>query len=138
MKQYEVNSDVVEQDIDRAIKLAGGLTTTGIPETITSKIPATPAYDLREVVMGVKANIGFDKLQSMRDASPTEALLDRFRSRKTSYCSLSSAFWGTGAEPGADRVQLAAFEKDHPQYRDLKRQAYEDDVNGLAPRNAEP
>jgi hypothetical protein len=38
-------------------------------------IPATQAHDLVKVIDTVKANVGFDKLQQMRAASPTGGAL---------------------------------------------------------------
>ena len=135
MKQYEVNSDVVEQDIDRAIKLAGGLTTTGIPGAITSKIPATPAYDLREVIMGVKANIGFDKLQSMRDASPTGGALGQVSEQENKLLQSVVGSLEQAQSQAQIVFNLQRLKKIISQYRDLKRQAYEDDVKRFGAAN---
>ena len=49
--------------------------TTGLLGSMTKKIPGTGAYDLSATVDTIKANIGFDKLQAMRDASPTGGAL---------------------------------------------------------------
>ena len=37
--------------------------------------PNTTAFDLREQLLTLKANLGFDRLQQMRDASPTGGAL---------------------------------------------------------------
>ena len=56
-------------------------TTTGLLGVAGSKIPALPgmgannAYNLRQDIETIKANIGFDKLQQMREASPTGGAL---------------------------------------------------------------
>jgi hypothetical protein len=62
---------LVDQDIDRAISMIeeGSVPLTGM-FAIGSVVPGTPAYNLAEVLKGVKANVSFDKLQAMREASP--------------------------------------------------------------------
>lgn len=60
--------------IDKAAEQSGPLT-TGIIGASSKAIPGTPAYDLSATVDTIKANIGFDKLQAMRDASPTGGAL---------------------------------------------------------------
>ncbi len=65
---------VVDQDIDRALKQASGWT-TGTSGSLLSNIPGTPSYDLSQTLETIRANIGFDKLQAMRNASPTGGAL---------------------------------------------------------------
>lgn len=69
--------DVVTQDIDRALGLVGSssLPTTGFVGDKLSGVPGTSARDIRALVDTVKANVGFDKLQAMREASPTGGAL---------------------------------------------------------------
>ena len=49
--------------------------TTGATGVVASKIPGSDAYDLRKNIETIKANLGFDRLQQMRDASPTGGAL---------------------------------------------------------------
>jgi chemotaxis protein histidine kinase CheA len=49
--------------------------TTGILGKPTSFIPGTDAYNLNQRLLTIKANLGFDRLQQMRDASPTGGAL---------------------------------------------------------------
>ena len=48
---------------------------TGIVGKPTSFIPGTDAYNLNQRLLTLKANLGFDRLQQMRDASPTGGAL---------------------------------------------------------------
>ena len=52
-----------------------GFLSTGIAGKLTDWIPGTPAYNLAQKVITVKSNIGFDKLQRMRELSPTGGAL---------------------------------------------------------------
>lgn len=67
--------------IDEA--LAGvGPSTTGVVGAISRNIPGTPAKNLNEVLKTVRANIGFDKLQNMRQNSPTGGALGQVSDRE--------------------------------------------------------
>lgn len=70
-------ADVVVQDIDRALTgLEGGaLPTTGAIGGALSNVPGTQAYDVGSLIETIRANTGFDRLQQMRDSSPTGGAL---------------------------------------------------------------
>lgn len=74
LADYQVTNDLVLEDVDRAIEQAGAWT-TGFVGSKLAAIEGTPAYDLARTLDSVKANIGFDKLQEMRDNSPTGGAL---------------------------------------------------------------
>jgi hypothetical protein len=61
-------------DVDDALSIVGGLT-TGLVGSSLALIKGTPAYDLQNRVATIKANLGFDRLQQMRDNSPTGGAL---------------------------------------------------------------
>lgn len=61
-------------DVQEANQLVGGMT-TGLAGKASSLIPGTDAYNLNQRLLTVKANLGFDRLQQMRDASPTGGAL---------------------------------------------------------------
>lgn len=51
------------------------LPVTGIGGSLLKQIPGTNAYDVSGLVKTIRGNIGFDRLQQMRDASPTGGAL---------------------------------------------------------------
>jgi hypothetical protein len=63
-------ADIVIREVDKAIKQTGFLTSGALGEAL-GKIPGRAAYDLRKTITTIKANIGFQELQAMREASPT-------------------------------------------------------------------
>lgn len=69
-----VSNDIVLQDIDRALGDTN-MFTTGVVSQLTSGVGGSPANDLQATLDSVKANIGFDRLQAMREASPTGGAL---------------------------------------------------------------
>jgi len=75
--QRDRYANVVTQDIDRALEMLGEeglIPMTGVG-SITSIVGGTPAHDLSKLLDTVKSNAGFDRLQAMRDASPTGGAL---------------------------------------------------------------
>lgn len=70
-------ANLVGEDIGRAIELASGGTVpaTGIFGKVLSNVPDTKAHDLSKTLDTVKANIALDRLQSMRQNSPTGGAL---------------------------------------------------------------
>jgi len=77
IKQYEQSlaaSKSVRDALDRAIDLTGP-TTTGWAGARMRNIEGSDAFDLASQIETVKANLGFDRLQQMRDNSPTGGAL---------------------------------------------------------------
>lgn len=66
---------IVSFDIGRALQQSENAFTTGFTGSIASAVPGTDAFDLKNTLNTIKANIGFDKLQSMRANSPTGGAL---------------------------------------------------------------
>jgi hypothetical protein len=81
-------SIVVNDSISRANDLIGPFT-TGFGSYLKS-IPETDAKALDSVFTTIKANIGFDKLQAMREASPTGGALGQVSNQELS--SLQAVF----------------------------------------------
>jgi len=77
----QVQGNFVINDIDRALVMAeenkdNWLTpATGFMSQFTAGVGGTPAGDTYQLLQGVKASIGLEKLQQIRDASKTGAAL---------------------------------------------------------------
>jgi len=65
--------------------------TTGISGKLTGWIPGMPGYDLNSTLATIKANIGFDRLQEMRDSSKTGGALGQVSERENT---LLQQVWG--------------------------------------------
>ena len=74
LESSEQKQELVNGWIDGAIDEADAFS-TGFFGTALEYIPGTDAFDLVATVDSIKANVGFDKLQAMRDASPTGGAL---------------------------------------------------------------
>jgi hypothetical protein len=67
-------AEIVIGKVDEALNKVG-FTSTGFTGAVLGQVPGTDAYDLDKTVDTIKANLGFDKLQAMREASPTGGAL---------------------------------------------------------------
>ena len=70
----ETKTSMLDDLIDKAEDQASRWT-TGFVGGMVKTVPGTPAYDLTQTLSTIKANIGFDKLQEMRNNSPTGGAL---------------------------------------------------------------
>lgn len=75
LNKATVGEDVVISNIDQALKLSDSWLATGALGQMTRGIGGTPAAQLKALIDPIKANIGFDRLQQMRQDSPTGGAL---------------------------------------------------------------
>ena len=61
-----------------------GPSTVGFVGGTSKHVPGTPAFNLAQTISTIQANIGFDTLQAMRDASPTGGALGQVSEREIS------------------------------------------------------
>ena len=92
---------VVNDAISRALPLIGNGWSTGFASFLSS-IPGTEAQALKNNLATIKANIGFDKLQAMRDASPTGGALGQVSERELGF--LQSVFGSLDQSQSAEEL----------------------------------
>ena len=86
MADYDRKFGIVDDGITRALEMLerhGGLV-AGIGST-TANIPGSPARNFQAVLETVKANLGFEELQAMRDNSPTGGALGQVTEREIAF-----------------------------------------------------
>jgi len=76
-----IKGKIVTDKVDEALGQVSGWT-SGLPGAVLGAIPGTPAYDLDATLDTIKANIGFNELQAMRQASPTGGALGQVAVRE--------------------------------------------------------
>lgn len=74
-------SKFVINNIDRALSQVGPFT-TGVGGALLKNVPGTSAKNLDETLNTVRANVGFDTLQAMRQSSPTGGALGAVSDRE--------------------------------------------------------
>lgn len=84
-------SRMIDELIDKA-KANAGAFTTGFFGSLSSGIPGTPAHDMQATLTTIQSNLGLDKLQQLRDESPTGGALGQVTEREHA---LLQAVWGS-------------------------------------------
>lgn len=83
-KQARTASDIVTEDINRVVEM---INTSDSPVVgpvggLLARLPGTSAANTRFLLDTIRANIGFDKLQRMRESSPTGGALGQVSERE--------------------------------------------------------
>ena len=79
-------SESVMTEINQAIKdYENGEAASGLTGYVLSKISGTDTYDTAAIIRTIKANIGFDRLQQMRNESPTGGALGQVTERELGF-----------------------------------------------------
>lgn len=65
-------ADVVIEEVDRVLEIMDGneIWTAGMLGVPLSKLYGTPAHNARKLIDTIRSNVGFDRLQQMRESSP--------------------------------------------------------------------
>lgn len=127
LSQSKIQNDVVNGYIDDAINKSDGYT-SGFVGSVTSNIPGTKAYDLSNTLNTIRANLGFDKLQAMRDNSPTGGALGQVSEQENR---LLQSTWGSveqSQSPTQLKANLTRIKQIRQKFQQLKQRAYDMDV----------
>lgn len=83
---YRRKSDIVNSNLDKAVKQleSDGRWVAGFG-SLLSGLPESAARDFQATLDTVKANLGFEELQAMRDASPTGGALGQVSEREIAF-----------------------------------------------------
>lgn len=81
MRDQSIKAGTVIKAIDESLGKVGPFT-TGIAGNLLKRVPGTPSKDLNETLKTVKANVGFETLQNMRQNSPTGGALGQVSDRE--------------------------------------------------------
>lgn len=97
------SADRIINTVDEAIPLVG-ITTAGVAGALN--IPGTAGRDLEEALKTIKANLGFDRLQQMRDASKTGGALGQVAVKELEALQASIASLDRGQSPAVLKRNL--------------------------------
>lgn len=122
------NTQVVLGKIKEAEKLVGA-GTTGVGSYL-SVLPGTDARELSTVIGTIKARLGFDQLQQMRNASPTGGALGQVSNRELAALEGALASLDQGLSPQALRANLKQIEKSYKRWQET--------ATGKLPEGATP
>jgi hypothetical protein len=94
--------NLVDKTVDKALSQISDKT-VGLVGIGASKIPGTDAYTLKNTLNTIQANLGFDRLQAMRDASPTGGALGQVAVKEIEFLQKTIA----SLDQGLDKAELA-------------------------------
>ena len=106
----KARAELVSSKIDEALGQTGFFS-TGFVGSQLGKIPGMGAYDLKKTIDTVKANIGFQELQAMREASPTGGALGQVAVQELNMLQAVIASLDEGQSEPQLRANLAQAKK---------------------------
>lgn len=117
-------ADIVIAKIDKALGQVG-LKSAGLGGSIMANVPGTTAVDLKKNVDTVKANIGFQELQAMREASPTGGALGQVAVQELQMLQAVVSSLDTEQSPAQLRENLAQARKHFTNWKSIVKKAAE-------------
>jgi hypothetical protein len=108
-------ADRIVGKVDEAIPLVSNFT-TGFG-SVTTYIPGTPGANLRATIETIKANLGFDRLQQMRDASPTGGALGQVAVKELDALQASVSSLDLNQSPDRLRNNLEQIKTHYSRWR---------------------
>jgi transcriptional regulator with XRE-family HTH domain len=121
-------ADRIIQEVGEAKEKVSGFT-AGLGSYL-SVLPLTDAKDLSKRLTTIKANLGFDRLQQMRDASPTGGALGQVAVQELIALQSTIASLDQDQSPAQLKQALDKIETSYARWRDTVRQAGKATVGG--------
>lgn len=121
LDQATVQAKTVLGKLDEADKLLGRMT-TGVGGKVFKSVPGTDAYNLEETVKTIKANVGFDRLQEMRRASPTGGALGQVAVKELDMLQATIASLDTGQDAKTLRKNIQQVRQHYNNWLDAMTQ----------------
>jgi hypothetical protein len=127
----EAKTEIVRNTIKDALRNTGAFT-TGVIGTLAGAIPGTPAFNLARQIDTIKANIGFDELQNMRDSSPTGGALGQVAVKELEFLQATLGNLDRSQNSAELKKRLEQVDKVLERYQRLRLETFKKDY-GRAP-----
>lgn len=109
--------DSVMGNVDRAISQVGPMT-AGLGGALVGRIPGSVARDLEATIDTIKANLGFDRLQQMREESPTGGALGQVSEMELRLLNSAVQNLNTDQSPEQLRRNLELVRKHYQNFKE--------------------
>lgn len=129
LRQAEVAVDRMSNDIDKLISEVNNAT-AGAGGVLLDKFPGSSARDLQANLDSIKANLGFQALQAMRDASPTGGALGQVSERENLLLQSTLGSLEIGQSPTQLVENLKKVKRRLAENYGLARSAFDDEFQG--------
>lgn len=123
----EMKAKLVTQKVDEALGETGFFS-TGLTGEVLGMIPGTGAYDLEATLDTIKANLGFNELQAMRQASPTGGALGQVAVRELEMLQATIASLKKGQSQAKLRNSLEQVKLHYGNWKKAVEQANTEEV----------
>lgn len=124
-------ADIVSNKVDEALSNVGFFT-TGLPGAALGMIPGRDAYNLDRTLDTIKANIGFQELAAMREASPTGGALGQVAVKELDFLQAAIASLDKGQDPETLKANLQAVKTHFNNWKSAVQNAYEQNYGTAA------
>lgn len=125
-------AQTVVAKVDEALERVSGFT-TGIPGQVQGAFAGTPAYNLQQSINTIKANLGFQELQAMREASPTGGALGQVAVQELIYLQAAVASLDRGQSPDQLKTNLMQVQQHFNNWKQAVEQSYRATYPGQQP-----
>lgn len=130
---------MVDQKVDQTIQQLDSVSfPTGVIGNLAAAVPGTPQYDLAQNLQTIKANVGFDTLQNMRQNSPTGGALGQISNMEEQLLQAVNGSLEQGQTKEQLKANLQSIKTLMAQVNALKHQSYESDKQRLGSAPAAP
>ena len=137
LQTSEFNYDNVTSEIDRAIGLTD-YTTAGVGGAVLRELPMTSARTLNNAITMVKSNLGFDRLQQMREESKTGGALGAVTEKEIDLLQSTVQRLDQLTEPEELKRALEVVKDQYIKVQTLRQQMYAMKYSGAEPGQSRP
>lgn len=137
MQTAEFNYDNVTNEIDRAIELTD-YTTAGVGGAVLRELPMTSARTLNNAITMVKANLGFDRLQQMREESKTGGALGAVTEKEIDLLQSTVQRLDQLTDPAELQRALKVVKDQYIKVQSLRQQMYAMKYSATEPGQSRP
>jgi hypothetical protein len=114
--------NLVDKTVDKALSQISDKT-VGLVGIGASKIPGTDAYTLKNTLNTIQANLGFDRLQAMRDASPTGGALGQVAVKEIEFLQKTIASLDQGLSKEELKTNLAEIKASYTRLQGILKES---------------
>jgi hypothetical protein len=132
LQTSEFNYDNVTSEIDRAIQMTNPLT-AGVGGALLRDLPMTTARNLNNAITMVKSNLGFDRLQQMREESKTGGALGAVTEKEIDLLQSTVQRLDQLTDPAELVRALEVVKEQYIKVQTLRQQMYAMKYSGTAP-----
>lgn len=111
LKNQKAKASIVLNKIEEALDQTDNVFATGLYGQVLSNLGGTDARNLEATVNTLQANLGFDALQAMRDASPTGGALGQVSERELALLTSAVASLDIAQDSGQLKKNLLSVKK---------------------------